>query len=385
MQSGETNLDHILVGGGLQCSLLALALLDRRPDARIALIERDTRLGGNHTWSFHAGDVPDGAGRLIDPLIVSRFQGYDVAFPDLRRTLDAGYFSITSQRLHDVVCERFERSRTARVFTGAEAVEVSAHQVRLLDGRVFSAAQVVDARGPVVSDDARSGYQKFVGLELELGSPCGRTRPMLMDACVPQTDGYRFFYVLPFEPRRVLVEDTYFSNTSKLDVAHVRGQVLDYARAQGWQVTSVLREESGVLPLPCRSGSATADGGALLAGYRGGFFHPTTGYSFPIALRLAIHLADHSSSPDFAAQHQLFVREHSRQFRFATLLNRLLFDAMAPTERYRVLERFYRLPQDTIERFYALDTTPMDRARIVCGRPPRGISLRAAFSAGVSS
>ena len=56
------------------------------------------------------------------------------------------------------------------VFTGAEAATISAHQVRLLDGRLFTAAHVVDARGPIVSEDDRSGFQKFVGLELELAS-----------------------------------------------------------------------------------------------------------------------------------------------------------------------------------------------------------------------
>ena len=67
---------------------------------------------------------------------------------------------------------------------------------------------------------------------------------------------------------------------------------------------------------------------------------------------------------------------HARQLAFALRLNRMLFGWFAPADRYHVLERFYRLPEPVIRRFYALATTPVDRARILIGRPPRGLSLR---------
>ena len=42
----------------------------------------------------------------------------------------------------------------------------------------------------------------------------------------------------------------------------------------------------------------------------------------------------------------------------------------APAARRKVLERFYRLPEPLIERFYAGDLTRADQARILIGRPP---------------
>ena len=71
---------------------------------------------------------------------------------------------------------------------------------------------------------------------------------------------------------------------------------------------------------------------------------------------------------------------HGRQSRFCRLLNWLLFRAYPPEQRFHVLERFYRLPEATIRRFYALELTMADRARLLLGRPPAGLSLRAAFS-----
>jgi lycopene beta-cyclase len=64
------------------------------------------------------------------------------------------------------------------------------------------------------------------------------------------------------------------------------------------------------------------------------------------------------------------------------LLNRLFFAGFAPDQRRNVIERFYRLEPALVRRFYALDLTHLDRARIVCGRPPRGFSLSRALAFG---
>jgi lycopene beta-cyclase len=118
----------------------------------------------------------------------------------------------------------------------------------------------------------------------------------------------------------------------------------------------------------------------LLAGYAGGWFHPVTGYSLPVAVRLAEHLAEHDAGEVFGPGLERLAREHRRQVRFAHLLNRLMFGAYPPQERWHVLERFYRLPEATIARFYALRLRAVDRVRILGGRPPAGLSLRFAWS-----
>ena len=56
----------------------------------------------------------------------------------------------------------------------------------------------------------------------------------------------------------------------------------------------------------------------------------------------------------------------------------MLFVGALPSERHLVLEKFYRLPVATIERFYAGQTTISDVLRIFSGRPP--IPIRRALS-----
>lgn len=382
--------DCVLVGGGLQSALIALALL-QRPSGRaprIAIVERDDVLGGNHTWSFHDTDVPLEARALVEPLVVARWPEWDVAFPGLRRTFHAGYASISSPRLHEVVARALEASGGA-LLTSSEAISVSESDVAILpasrphrtvESRTVRGRMVVDARGPTRMSVA-CGYQKFVGLELELARPTERARPTLMDATLPQTDGFRFVYTLPLSPTRVLVEDTFFSDTSSLDQRASHEVLLDYAARMRLDVAGIARCERGVLPLPLVEPDVLTvrASGPLVAGYRGGFFHPTTGYSFPVALRVALHLAQNIDAP-FGRAWERLLAAHAKQARFATLLNRLLFVATPPHHRRDVMARFHRLPQPTIARFYALETTFTDRARILCGRPPRGVSIGAALA-----
>jgi lycopene beta-cyclase len=48
----------------------------------------------------------------------------------------------------------------------------------------------------------------------------------------------------------------------------------------------------------------------------------------------------------------------------------MLFKAAEPMERYRILQRFYRLDPQLIGRFYAGHSTLLDRMRLVSGKPP---------------
>jgi lycopene beta-cyclase len=52
------------------------------------------------------------------------------------------------------------------------------------------------------------------------------------------------------------------------------------------------------------------------------------------------------------------------------MLNRMLFRGAEGRDRYKILERFYRLKPGLIERFYAGNSTNSDKARILIGKPP---------------
>ena len=377
--------DLAIVGGGLAGGLIALALAERRPELDVTLIEQDEALGGNHVWSFFGPDVAQADRWLLENLVVKGWRGYEVAFPGYDRALATTYYSVTSDRLD------YELRQTLpprSIVTGQRVVEAGASEVRCADGSRIAAGAVIDARGMRLSGELSGGWQKFVGRTIETRKPHGLDRPIVMDATVEQLDGYRFVYCLPFSPTILLVEDTYYSDTSTLDRAAVRKRIGEYCRAKDWSVKRVHGEEHGVLPVV--SGGdfaafwrATGAGGAK-AGTRAGLFHPLTGYSLPHAVRFATALA---GQRDLSAEALArFSENHARgewaRGAFARKLAAMLFGAAVPIERYRVLERFYGLDRRLIERFYAGRPTLADKVRILAGRPPVPVGRALAALAG---
>ena len=372
--------DIAILGGGLAGGLIALALAERRPELDVVLVEQDAALGGNHVWSFFGPDVAKADRWLLERLVVKGWKGYDVAFPGLARTLPATYYSMTSERLN---YELRQTLAPRAIMTGQRVVEVlrlaqdeREFEVRCADGSRIAAGAVIDARGMRLAGELTGGWQKFVGRLIELEEPHGLERPVVMDATVDQLDGYRFVYCLPFGPREVFVEDTYYSDSSSLDRAEVGQRIERYCEIRGWTILRTIGEEHGVLPVVSggdfnafwrATGADTAK-----AGTRAGLFHPLTSYSLPHAVRFAAALAARN---DFSAESLArFSESHARtewaRADFARRLAKMLFEAAVPSERYKVLERFYSLDNKLIERFYGARSTLADKLRLVSGKPP---------------
>lgn len=339
----------------------------------MVILEAGARICGNHTWSFHGTDVSPDDRAWLQPLIAHAWPGQKVIFPNYERQLTTPYASITSDRMRSVVCA----TAGIDVREDCPVSVLNDDHVELESGAIIHSPCVLDCRGFVASPGLQLGFQKFVGLEVELSDPHGETVPTIMDASVSQRDGYRFVYVLPLSPTRLLIEDTRYSDDGALDTDRVHADTLDYARQRGWTVTSTPRSENGVLPITLAQ-DATAFWKAIPShtapiGLRAGLFHPTTGYSLPMAVETANLLArlDRPLTTGAArAAVEAFALQRSAQHGFYRLLNRMLFRAAEPDERYLVMQRFYRLRQPLIERFYAGASPWYDRARILTGKPP---------------
>lgn len=360
--------DVLIVGGGLAGSLAAWHLHTARPGCTVTLLESGASLGGNHTWSFHATDLPPASHLWIAPLIAHRWPRHDVAFPGRRRTIDHAYCSITSARLHDVVSAALGDA----VRLGAAVEAVTPTTARLATGEVLAADVVIDARGGGPAD-VPLGWQTFLGQDVVCEAPHGLTHPMLMDATVPQDGAFKFIYVLPWSADRLLIEDTAYADTPGVDTAAARRAITRYTEARGWRVREVVREEVGSLPIPL-GGHAEAfwDGDVPRIGMRAGLFHPTTGYSLPDAVATAEHLAamDPLTPARVYSEMRTLATRRWQARGFFRLLNRWLFRAALPSERVRILEQFYGRPADLIARFYGARLTAGDHLRLVAGRPP---------------
>ncbi|MEQ1695349.1 MAG: lycopene beta-cyclase CrtY [Hyphomicrobiaceae bacterium] len=371
----QEDFDLVLVGGGLANCLIAWRLIARRPELRICVVERGWSLGGNHTWSFHSGDVAPGALVELAPFLVASWARQSVRFPQHGRVFEVGYHAVSSERLHEVLAPMLGE----RLRVGAEVAQLEPDRVVLSGQRVLTARCVIDGRGPDPETPLALGFQKFLGLEIETVEPHGERVPVIMDATVAQLDGYRFVYTLPFSQTRMLIEDTYYTDGAALDEAVLRERIIAYAAGKGWTIARVVREESGVLPVVL-AGDMDAfwrcgEAGVARSGLRAALFHPTTGYSLPDALAFADRLAGLAdlSAASVRAEVEAHARALWKERAFFRLLNRMMFIAAEPAERVLILERFYRLPAGVVGRFFAAKLTLGDKAQIIAimaAKPP---------------
>ena len=370
--------DMIIVGAGLSGLLTAWRCLDVNPDLKIMIVEAADKIAGDHTWSFNLTDVDENLRAWIKPFIAYQWDSYDVKFPKRERTLDIIYCTGNSETLRACVQPHIDSGRL-QVKLKTRVKELQADYVILDNGQKLQAKCVLDARGFEPNENVFLGYQKFVGRTIRTKEPHGLKRPIIMDATVEQLGGYRFVYCLPFTEHEVLVEDTYYTDGAELSENEVTARIDDYINAKGWGDHALVRQEKGVLPITLALGTferIVPSNQALLhsIGIRGGFYNAVTGYSFPNAIRLAdvvattLKIECHGELVE--TEIDLIRAKHFASETFLRLLNRMLFRAAKPEERYTVLQRFYGLNQGLIERFYAGQLKWYDKVRILIGKPP---------------
>lgn len=370
--------DIAIVGGGLAGGLIALALARLRPDVAVRVLEAGPAIGGNHRWSWFDSDLSDQGRQLLDQFRLARWnEGYDVRFPGFARTLGTPYRSLSSA---DFAGDLARLLPPGTIRTGAEIGALDGQGVTLTTGERIAARTVIDCRGFAPSPHLTGGWQVFMGRHVRTPAPHGVERPLIMDATVDQLGGYRFVYVLPTCANEVFVEDTYYQDAPVLDRGALSARLDAYCRTHGWG-GEPLGSETGVLPVITGGNFAAFQdaqriAGVAVAGARGGFTHPLTSYTLPFAAETALAVATHADLPgeQLAAMLEERARRHWHATRFYRRLGAMLFGA-PPAQRRRVFERFYRLDQGLVERFYAARSTLPDRARVLCGKPP--VPLRA--------
>lgn len=380
--------DIAIAGGGLSGGLIALALRRARPELQVVLLEAGKTLGGNHRWSWFASDLDPAEASLLSTMRTAQWQdGYDVAFPAHQRTLTTPYRSLASA---DFAAALERELAPGTIRCNAQVAAISADGVTLNSGEQIPARTVIDCRGFEPGPHLSGGWQVFMGRHLRTAQPHGLTRPVIMDASVAQHGAYRFVYVLPLAHDELFIEDTYYADSPVLDRAALSGRIDAYCAQHGWN-GALLGHETGVLPVITGGNfgawqESLRIQGVARAGARAGFLHPLTSYTLPQAAATALLIAREADLPgeQLAAVLEGEAARHWARTRFYRLLAAMLFGAGAPDQRYRIFERFYRLPEPSIERFYAALSTLSDKARVLVGKPPVPVlgAMRALLASG---
>jgi lycopene beta-cyclase len=349
----------IFLGAGLANLLLAQRCKEKNPQLDFVILEERQSFYENRTWSFHESDLSPATWNWIKTFVSKEWDGYDLYFPKYSRALlGAKYASIKGDEF------LAKLSVTEHIRWGQKVKKGTSQSVLLESGEEIFANKIIDGRG-FSQAGKLCGYQKFLGQQILLKKPHGLDRPILMDATVEQTDGYRFFYLLPWSEKELLVEDTYYSNSPLIDEKKIGKEIFNYLSKKGFEIEKVLSEESSALPIPFFPVEIPL---GHVIGAAAGLFHPTTGYSFPFAAELAFHW--NPMEKDSLENLKQFSQQWKKSQKFYHLLNRMLFLAGEPSQRIKIFERFCGFSEPLIQRFYAGKSSLLDQSRILMGKPP---------------
>jgi lycopene beta-cyclase len=390
-----------LIGGGLHNLLLAVRLLKLQQDPRlhsfrrlaIEIFESQPQFDSNKTISCHASDVPLHWESDLAPFWRCTWPSYQVRFaPGPFSTIPIGYRSLDLAALARHI-------ETA----AAHAAGLKIHFDHVIDGVPPGFDIVVDSAsigGCQRHRQAQSrGVQQFFGQILSFPEPHKISLPIVMDSTVTQVGGYCFVYVLPLSENELLIEDTRLLGTPQ-QWQNLEEGVPAYLHHLGFanRNYTVTHEERGTLPIPLCSFSrwqratprqaGKADAHVIHVGFQAGYFHPTTGYSLPLALRSVDSLCkdiaracqgNDAAQPGghaiYAPDHEQFALSCRRSWAVALIFNRFLIWGFRPEEAHNAFSYFYKLPLEFIRRFYRAELRLRDLKAILLRLPPRRFSL----------
>jgi lycopene beta-cyclase len=364
----KPDFDYLLAGGGAAGLSLAYHISQepRLRDKRVVLIEPDAKDQNDRTWSFWS-DSPT----LFDSIVACEWQQLAFRSPmfeqvfrlqryryKMIRGLD--FYRFVRTALADSPQFTFVRASVETLANTAEGVEAQT------SAGSYSARYAFDSRPPKLDkqpDKYRYLLQHFVGWEIETEQDVfDPATAEFMDFRGPQHQEARFIYVLPFSPRKALVEYTLFSE-APLPKAEYEAAMAEYLRTTlGLTAYDILSEEIGAIPMTDHPLPTSSGPNIINLGTRAGRAKPSTGYAFKRiqehSQRLVKALALTGKPPRRATGDQA-------QFR---LFDTLLLDIMkrrGETTRDIFTELFQRNPFERILAFLDERTSWLDNFRIL--------------------
>jgi len=225
--------------------------------------------------------------------------------------LDSGVFYERAEEL-------IRRSSSVELLLGTKVVAVPERRgdrwfVKTSRGEL-SAMQIIDtrpAKAPMEGDATL--WQSFLGHEVECDAAhFDDSVATLMDFAGCLEDGVLFHYVLPVSRTRALIETTVFGPRPLSAASLARYQEAALEKFSGSAARTVLRCESGILPMGSTSVVPPLGDGYVRAGVMNGGARASTGYAFQRIQRWARDSARVMGSGGVAMGHRADPLIHRR-------------------------------------------------------------------------
>jgi len=291
--------DILIAGAGCAGLSLAVHLLDEgASDLEILLLDIREVHVRDRTWCYWSV-----LNHPFQPAVRQSWHRWKVVTPDdqvERGSRFIAYRCIPADAFYDMALERIERSPNVRI---DRRVSVESFRdatdgvIAVTDNGERTGRLAFDSRPPDPVTAPRGEIhwlQHFVGLEIETTEPTfNPSVATLMDFRVMEDGDVRFMYVLPFDERTALVEETFFGGEPRPESAYVDsidGYLTERLGVKSWRT---VHREKGAIPMSTLPPPDPEASRVTNIGTRAGLARPSTGYAFLAIQRQSRRLARH--------------------------------------------------------------------------------------------
>ena len=258
--------NYTIIGGG--CSGLSLAYeLDihkKLDDKTLSIIEPRLEYKKDKTWSFWKVSPHN-----FEDCIKKSWQNFSINIPNKTKYLECNeypYQSIDSGLFYKKIINKLKQNKNISFFKDIK-------DVKLENSFVFNSV-------PVLKVNEDNLWQHFCGVEIETKKDFFDSEIInLMDFDCEQRDSVHFFYTLPYDKNKALVETTWLSkmkdNSQKDYDLQIKNYIEKHLNLKDYKVTY---KEVGAIPLFFPSISNNLN--KINIGTAGGMTRLSTGYTF---------------------------------------------------------------------------------------------------------
>ncbi len=273
--------DIAIIGAG--CSGLSLAFQIARSNLnlRVLLLDQKNSFTKDRTWSFWKTYPHDFEDCVEKQWLKSVVKDKSVSNQITHKQYP--YQTIDSLKFYNKILKEIRSNSSFEINLSSVVNNISKEQghftINTSKGNYLS-KKIFDSRNPEI--ELGKTYQHFYGLEIETHEDLFNDEIVdLMDFNCEQKNKVHFFYILPFNKRRALVETTWLSPLTELNKKQYETELKEYLknRFNLNDQFKVLREEIGAIPLFNKKHNIEEN--YFYLGLKANIQRMSTGYAFP--------------------------------------------------------------------------------------------------------
>ncbi len=229
--------DYIIIGGG--CAGLSLAyeleIHKKIEDRTLAIIEPRSEYKRDKTWSFWKV-----INHNFDDCVKKNWHNFSIKTSNQSKIVQCvnfPYQSIDSGLFYKKVIERLKKNKNIIFFTDIKDLNTN-------NSFIFNSV-------PSFKNNSNNLWQHFYGIEIETKDSFFDDKIVsLMDFDCEQRNSVHFFYTLPYEKKKALIETTWLSTINDSLLKDYDNQIKNYiSNSLGLKNYKITYSEEGSIPM----------------------------------------------------------------------------------------------------------------------------------------